>query len=368
MIKATMLAVLSLVTFKVVGDPAITVNKLKVDRSEIFGIAEDVMAELGGRYDGLQGKDAWRQLVEDIVLDFKLTLIAHYEIESKNIGVPQSKESMDSLAKKVKQLMAGSYYRHIPGSKIKHELAKASAIILLARAAFGESVDVDRSVKQRLLTRYQDKYSIQEMGLEELLESYGRISTGSFVKGDDFKADKAELDKNAGKFTKVAYVVHRYTVRYYVIGLRWYVRKVKRMALDALVGGEKTKADIIKVVGYFLLPYSLLMIIAIMSYKRSRGRVSFRPLFACVNVLYLLSIVLYYFGMSPAIMYGVFVLLPIFCVAGYILQPFYNEFYKHEPRAPIWTETNTSEVSPKTGERAPEGKGYDTFGYVHDVD
>ena len=94
---------------------------------------------------------------------------------------------------------------------------------------------------------------------------------------------------------------------------------------------------------------------------------SFKPLFACVNFLYLFSIGLYYFGMSPVAMYSVFVLLPLFCVAGWILQPFYDELFKPQPRIPVWTDTNTSKVSPTTGEIAPEGKGYDTFGNIHDV-
>ena len=279
-IRLIVVSAVAMVTLGAIGEPVVVVNGFKLTREALFDSAEKTMRFSGGRYDGLSGFDAWNRLVEDILLDFKIGTIATLELQSRGIKIPYGG---------YKQFDINDSRRYFPRSHVAAAYAQDYAVTMLAKGDFGSEV-VDRSVKQQLVDRYQAKYSVTEIGLRDLLDSYGSVSTGTFVKGDNYEASLEELDKDAGMFTKCAYYIHRYTIRYYVIGLRWYVGKVDKMALGALVNGDKRKWEIIKFVGYFLLPYSLLMVIAVTTYRRSGGGMSFKPLFACVNFLYLYGI------------------------------------------------------------------------------
>ena len=347
-VKTALLTIVSLVAFMSNGEPAVQVNGLALNREEIFDSAEKIISSFNGEYDGLQGKDAWRQLVEDMVMDFKLAVIALSEVKSRNIKMPPPID-YEHFAKQ-------SVYRYFPNSKIKTEYYKACAIAMLAKTDFGENVNVDRSVKRSLLARYQGRYSINDIGLDNLLESYGNVSTGILVKGDDYEADKVELGKDAGTFTKAAYFIHRYTVRYYVIGMRMYVRKVKKMALDAKVGGDKKKSELIEGVGIFFIPFSLFATFFAILLRRLKieSKLKVKRIIGMSLLLYFLSVALYYFGMSVFSMYFTLVFLPILAVAFYIFRDSILSWSPRRKLAPVLHRYNPKDPSEDGG----PGTGY----------
>ena len=347
-VKTALLTIVSLVAFISTGEPAVQVNGLELSREEIFDSAEKIISSFKGEYDGLKGKDAWRQLLEDMVMDFKLSVIALAEVKSRNIKMPPPIDYRN-FAKQ-------SVYRYFPNSKIKTEYYKACAIAMLAKADFGENVNVDRSIKRSLLARYQGGYSMKDIGLDNLLESYGNVSTGSFVKGDDYEADKVELGKNAGAFTKAAFFLHRYTVRYYVIGMRMYVRKVKKIALDAKVGGDKKKSELIEGVGLFFLPFLLFVTFFAILLKplKIEFKLKLKRIVGLSIAFYLLSVALYYFGMSIVSMYFTFVILPMLVVVMYVFR---DSLFKYTPpirAAPVLHRYNPNDPSEDGG----PGTGY----------
>jgi hypothetical protein len=346
--RTVLLTTVSLIASSVLGELVVAVDRMALSREDIFEPAEKIISHFDGEYDGLRGQDAWRQLVEDIVLDFKVSVIALEEVKSRNIRMPAPID--------FGEFKQNSVYQYFPRNKVETEYFKACAIAMLAKADYGENVKVDRSIKRSLLARYQGKHEIKEVGLNELLDSYGNVSTGKFVKGSEYEADKVEIGKNAGAFTKIAFFVHRYTVRYYVMGMRWYVRAVRKMSLNAKVNGNKKLSELIDAIGIFVIPVLLFATLGAIALRRWKveSKLKFKRIVGFSLTFYLVSVALYYFGMSVVSMYITFVLLPLMLVIAYVFRDSLFKVTPHVRARPI-----LYQVNPKNPEEdGGPGTGY----------
>lgn len=347
-VRTVLLTTVSMIASSVIGELVVAVDRMALSREDIFEPAEKIISHFDGEYDGLRGQVAWRQLVEDIVLDFKVSVIALEEVKSRNIRMPAPID--------FEEFEKTSVYQYFPRNKVKTEYFKACAIAMLAKADYGENVKVDRSIKRSLLDRYQGKHEIKEVGLNELLDSYGNVSTGNFVKGSEYEADKVEIGKNAGAFTKIAFFIHRYTVRYYVMGMRWYVRTVRKMSLNAKVNGNKKQSELIDVIGIFVIPVLFFAALGAIALRRWKveSKLKLKRIVGLSLSFYLVSMALYYFGMSVVSMYITFVLLPLMLVIGYVFRDSLFKVTPHVRARPI-----LYRVNPKNPEEdGGPGTGY----------
>ena len=176
------------------------------------------------------------------------------------------------------------------------------------------------------------------------------------VKGNEYEADKVEISENAGMLTKIAFFIHRYTVRYYVLGMRWYVRAVKRMSLNAKVNGNKIQGDWIDRIGLFVIPFLLFVTLGTIALRpwRAESKVKFKRIVGGSLTFYFVSMALYYFGMSVIAMYTTFVALPLLLVFIYVFR---DSLFKETPH--VRARPVLYQVNPKNPEEdGGPGTGY----------
>ena len=282
-------------------DPAISIDggKVSIENWRVLHMAEELMKSRNN----MQGldKDTERQILEDVFLDMESWLLAMAESADRNLEVSDvSKEDM--LAFKAK-----SPYGKLSDTSLL-KIAIAGTVASKNLLEHDHVYAHDGNMRDLILARYRSKHSIEVADYSGWKINRNR---GRLVQDSNYNAIEHELDEDSGWFIKTVYYVHHYTIRYYVIFIRWYVAKAEAVSAWAKEKFSESVARWILAAVMYVIPY-LFHVLLVFAYAKLNGRKA--RLFSALFLALLLagvSTILFYFGMSPWSLFIVCVGVPL---------------------------------------------------------
>ena len=286
-----------------VTDPAITIDggAVAIEKWRVLRAAEELMKSRNN----MQGldKDAEQQILKDVFLDLEAGMLAMVEATSRNVQLPNFTRD-DLLALKAK-----SPYRVlgddivltivIAGNMLGKKLLELDNVYVDAR---------NGNVRDLILGRYRPKHRVEVADYSGWKVNRNR---GRLIQDSNYNAIEHELNEDSGGFIKTIYYIHHYTIRYYVLFIRWYVAKAETVAAWAKEKFSETVARWISAAVLYVIPY-LFHVLLVFVYARLNERKArfFSALFLGL-LLAGVSTILFYFGMSPWSLFVVCVGVPL---------------------------------------------------------
>jgi hypothetical protein len=173
----------------------------------------------------------------------------------------------------------------------------------------GVRIPSDRTgIRDTIFARYGGNHTVEVVD-----HSKWRIrhSFGILFQDTDYDAIENELDENSGKIRKTIYYIHRYTIRYYVIFMRWYIAKATAFVSYVKEKTNEKVAHWVEMAVLYVIPY-LFHIFILAVYKKVNDQpVRFFRLLIPALLLSGVSTILFYFGMSPWALFVVCVGVPL---------------------------------------------------------
>ena len=226
-LKGILLATISVATLSLLGvppkDPAISIDggKVSIEKWRVLHVAEELM-KTRNNMQGLD-KDTEQQILEDVFLDIESWLLAMAEGAARNLRFSDVRKE-DLLAFKAK-----SPYGKLGDTSI---LKMAFAGTITSKKLLEQDhvyVDAQNgNVRDLILARYRPRHSIVIADHSGWKVNRNR---GRLIQDSNYNAIEHELDEDSGGFIKTIYYIHHYTVRYYVLLIRWYVSKAEAVAV-----------------------------------------------------------------------------------------------------------------------------------------
>ena len=284
-----------------VHDAAISIDggKASIEKWRVLNAAEGIM-KLQNNMDGLDEK-AEQQILRDVFLDFESWLLAMVEAADRGVQMKEVGQR-DFLAFKAK-----SPYGKVD-DKIVNQMAFVGTVVG-KRILELDHVDTHNgSVRDLILARYRTRHRVDITDYTVWKVNRNRFK---LIQDSNYNAMEHELDKDSGAFMKAIYYIHHYTIRYYVLFLRWYIGKAEAVAEHAKGKWDESTARWVSRTMLYVIPY-LFHVLLVFAYAKCNGRKIriFSSLFLAL-LLSGVSTILFYFGMSPWSLFVVCVGVPL---------------------------------------------------------
>ena len=303
-----------------VHDPAINIDggKLAIEKWKVLNTAETIM-KLRSNMDGLDATTE-QQILRDVFLDIESWLLAM--VEASDRGVNMNEVGVrDFLA-----FAAGSPYGKVD-DKIVSQMAFVGTV-LSKKLLELDGVDIgahNGSVRDLVLARYRPRHSVEIADYTVWKVDRNRFR---LIQDSKYNALEHELDENSGTFKKAIYYAHHYTIRYYVLFLRWYIGKAESLVAHAKWNWSESTTRWVSRTVLYVIPYLFHVFLVFAYVKCNGGKIRiFSSLFLAL-LLSGVSTILFYFGMSPWSLFVVCVLVPL---AIYLAPSIINDFMKESP-------------------------------------
>ena len=286
-----------------VHDAAINIDggKVAIEKWRVLNAAETIM-KLRSNMDGLDAA-AEQQILKDVFLDIESWLLAMVEADDRRVKMNEIGQR-DFLAFK-----AASPYGKVNDSAVNH-LAFAGTV-LSKKILELDRVDVGAhggSVRDMVLARYRPRHRVEVADYTTWKVNRNRLS---LIQDSKYNALEHELDEDSGAFKKTIYYIHHYTIRYYVLFLRWYIGKAEALVAHAKGNWSESTTRWVSRAVLYVIPY-LFHVFLVFAYVKCNGRRIriFSSLFLAL-LLSGVSTILFYFGMSPWSLFVVCVGVPL---------------------------------------------------------
>ncbi|MBR4170349.1 MAG: hypothetical protein IKR48_01710 [Kiritimatiellae bacterium] len=287
-----------------VHDPAINIDggKAAIEKWRILNAAEGIM-RLQNTMDGLD-KKVEQQILRDVFLDFESWLLAMAEVAGRGLQFKElGKAELSAFAAK-------SPYGKLGDDvvlRIAFEGSVASQRLLEL-----DHVDVgahNGRVRELILARYRSRHNVEITDYSVWKVDRNRFN---LIKDSQYNALEHELDEDSWTLTKAIYYIHHYTIRYYVLLLRWYIGKAEALVKYAKEEkwSESTTRWVSRTVLY-VIPYLFHVILVCIFIKCNGGEIRIFATLLLALLLSGVSTILFYFGMSPWSLFVVCVGVPL---------------------------------------------------------
>ncbi|MBQ7176408.1 MAG: hypothetical protein IJS08_03245 [Victivallales bacterium] len=272
-----------------IKDAAIIIDdgKLSVEKWRVLYVAEELMKS----QNSLQGidKETEQQILRDVFLDFESWLLALVEAGDRNLQFADI-ENKDFLAFKEKspygKLRDSSTLKMVFGGiEVSKKLLEVDHINYNAH-----------NVRDLVLAEYRSKHRIEVDDYTAWKVNRNRFT---LMQDSNYNAIEYELDENSGKFKKTVYYVHHYTIRYYVLFLRWYILKAEKTVEYVKGKYDENVTNWISVTLLLVIPYLFHVLLVFGYAKLNNRKIRFFSMLFRALLLAGVSTILFYFGMSP---------------------------------------------------------------------
>lgn len=342
--KILTLLIVASISFVALSEVAISVDGDVVTKKDVMKLAQKVYKSKQNA-NLTQSEEA--EIIRNVFIDLEFWRLAAAEIKSRNINL----NTTHLIYIRSSGLVKNSEYVKLDRGAALNE---ATAIIVAIRLMnLNPSIiltsDGKRNLRDQFIARYARDHKIE---LADYSAWKIKRQRGTFVLGSDYNAIEEELDEDTNVFFKAIYYVHRYTIRYYVVFLRWYVEKVAGIAGYFKEKGNENAAIWVSRILYWILPYIAHVIVLFICLAALKRRPSVIAILLKGGLLMIASVLLYFVGMSPWLIFVVFVLVPVFII--YMLPG----LARPGPTTPITVSKRNLYKFNEYGVPAPTGSAY----------
>lgn len=321
-IKTMIVSALLMIPFLGGAENAVQVDNEVLSKETVMLLAKKTFQGLNGSYKGYVGEDAWTVLVEDIIFDYQLWTMLILEWNKRNLKIESDIDFIREFNKK-------SIYRFSKGTTY-YDFALRGEFILLMLAKkmrLYQGGLITWEFKRQMYNNFKKKYFIK-------LADYKSWKITESKKYDffntEYNAIERELKPNDSWWKKTFYYLHHYTIRYYVILMRKYVSWVDSYLLEWGVGKTEKKVKDMRILGIVVIPYVTFVILFFIIRKVFDIGCPKKMPFCWSIGLYLISLLLFYFGMSPFMtLVAIVVLITLF--VGSWLTMYNRKLLDHGP-------------------------------------
>lgn len=290
-IKSLIIGVFLLISFWGVAENAVQISDNFLSKESVMLLAKKMYLGLNGCYQGKVGEEAWTALVEEIIFDYQLWTMLMLEGERHNVKIETDLDF-------VREFNENSIYRFSRGTRYyEFALSGESLLLMLAkRKRMYQGGLITWDFKRQMYYNVKEKYSIK-------LADYKSWKIADSKKYDfystEYNAIEQELKPDDRWWKKVCYYLHHYTIRYYVILMRKYVSWVDSYLLEWGTGKTEKKVKDMRILGVVVIPYVVFVILFFIIRKVLDLGCPKKMPFCWAIGFYLVSLLLFYFGMSP---------------------------------------------------------------------
>lgn len=287
------------------GAAAIRVDGVEyVSKEAVMRVSEKVYAARSQGPVRLTAQDE-REIIDDVILDFKFWTITKLEYTRRNLSIADVESQSSRLAEMKNR---AKYF-----DKFNMLLFNTDCLMLACAANLlrmdGIPLPASRTgIRDTFLSRYSGNYSVDVAKHSKWRIKYG---LGVLIQDSDYDAIENELDEDSGIIRKAIYYAHHYTVRYYVIFIRWYIDKATAFSSYVKEKTSKEVAQWVRIAVLYIIPYLFHVLVLAIYKKANDQRVRFFRLLFPALLFSGVSTILFYFGMSPWSLFVVCVGVPL---------------------------------------------------------
>lgn len=333
------------------GGASIRVDDIYVNKSDVMHVVSDVYKLASQR--GQVGREEEKRIIEEVVRDYLFWGIARKEMDRRNLTYNNLNVSKQYRS----NMCALSKYSGIAARIIPRDVdAMVEAREMLRRD--GRYIPANREDIVAATIKYYAP--LHQIEVADYSNWKVNREKGWLIQSSDYNALEHEIDDDTNGFIKAIYYVHHYTIRYYVIFIRWYIHNAQACVDKVKAKGNATATKWMAAIALYIIPYLFHVVMFGIYLRLQNQRVRFFRLLIPALALSGVSTILFYFGMSPWSLFFVCVIVPLMIIVG---KPIWEDIDRmfaeaQKEREAAWERERWEEEHTKTIFTTEDGEEY----------